>query len=125
MQRTNRGKDRRVHPKVNALTPVHSNPSIARARFPCHRKVAVPQMRDQFPAHVGCIEAQLGDGREWLLGEFSLADVNACMNIWYTRSNLSDADQDVAHLDVIFARLPHTVAWDRRVRDMGMALAPK
>jgi glutathione S-transferase len=30
-------------------------------------KAAIPQMRDQFRAHVGWIEAQLGDGREWLL----------------------------------------------------------
>jgi glutathione S-transferase len=31
-------------------------------------KAAIPQMRDQLRAHVGWIEAQLGDGREWLLG---------------------------------------------------------
>jgi glutathione S-transferase len=48
-------------------------------------KAAIPQMRDQFRAHVGWIEAQLGDGREWLLGEFSLADINAHMNVWYNQ----------------------------------------
>jgi len=46
-------------------------------------KAAIPQMMDQFRAHVDWIEAQLGDGRKWLLGDPSLADVNAYMNIWY------------------------------------------
>jgi glutathione S-transferase len=45
-------------------------------------RAAIPQMRDRFRAHVGWIEAQLGDNREWLLGEFSLADINAYVNIW-------------------------------------------
>lgn len=66
-------------------------------------KAALPQMRDQFWAHVGWIEAQLDDGRPWLLGELSLADINAYMNLWYTRSNLYDADQAIAGLDQIFA----------------------
>lgn len=82
-------------------------------------KAAIPQMRDQFRAHVGWIEAQLGDGREWLLGEFSLADVNAYMNVWYTRSNLSDADQVLAGLDGILASCPRTLGWEERVRRIG------
>jgi glutathione S-transferase len=82
-------------------------------------KAAIPQMRDQFRAHVGWIEAQLTDGREWLLEEFSLADVSAYMNIWYTRSNLSDADQAVTGLDKIFSALPRTLAWERRIQAMG------
>ncbi len=48
-------------------------------------RAAIPQMRDQLRAHLGWIEAQLGDGRKWLLGEFSLADVSAYMNVWYAR----------------------------------------
>src|SRR5512133_3756091 len=32
-------------------------------------KAAIPQMMDQFRAHVDWIEAQLGDGRKWLLGD--------------------------------------------------------
>ena len=52
-------------------------------------QAALPQMRDQFRAHTAWIEAQLSDGQQWLLGAFSLADVNAYMNIWYTRANLS------------------------------------
>ena len=32
-------------------------------------KAAIPQMRDQFRAHVAWIEAQLGDGRSWMGGD--------------------------------------------------------
>jgi glutathione S-transferase len=46
----------------------------------------LPQLRDQFRAHLGWIETQLSDSREGLLGEFSLADVNAYINVWYVRS---------------------------------------
>jgi glutathione S-transferase len=75
-------------------------------------KAAIPQMRDQFRAHVGWIEAQLGDGREWLLGEFSLADVNAYMNVWYARAHLSNADQ-------MLTGFPRTSAWEKRVQAIG------
>jgi glutathione S-transferase len=75
-------------------------------------KAAIPQMRDQFRAHVGWIEAQLSDGREWLLEAFSLADVHAYMNVWYVRSNLSDADE-------LLARTPLTLAWERRIQTIG------
>jgi glutathione S-transferase len=75
-------------------------------------KAAIPQMRDQFRAHVGWIEAQLGHSREWLLGEFSLADINAYMNIWYTRAHLSNVDQ-------MLATFPLTVAWARRIAAIG------
>jgi glutathione S-transferase len=82
-------------------------------------KAAIPQMRDQFRAHIGWIEAQLGDGRQWLLGDFSLADVNAYMNLWYARSNLSDADRTLARLDQILARCPRTLAWEKRIQGTG------
>jgi glutathione S-transferase len=82
-------------------------------------KAAIPQTRDQFRAHMSWIEAQLGDGRNWLLGEFSLADINAYMNVWYTRSNLSDADRAIARLDQMFDSLPHTLAWERRIQGIG------
>ena len=75
-------------------------------------KAAIPQMRDQFRAHVGWIEAQLDDGREWLLGNFSLADINAYMNVWYTRAHLSDADR-------MLAKFPRTLAWERRIQAIG------
>jgi glutathione S-transferase len=71
-----------------------------------------PQMRDQFRAHLGWIEAELADGKEWLLGEFSLADVNAYMNLWYARANLDYVDQ-------LLAGMPRALAWEARVKALG------
>jgi glutathione S-transferase len=73
---------------------------------------ALPQMRDQFRAHIDWIEAQLGDGRPWLLGEFSLADVSAYMNVWYAR-------QSLAIINEIMRHFPHVSAWEARIRDIG------
>ncbi len=76
-------------------------------------KAAIPQMRDQLRAHVDWIEAQLADGRAWLLGnQPSLGDVNAYMNIWYVRGNLPDAAK-------LFERFPKTLAWEQRVKAIG------
>jgi len=75
-------------------------------------KDAIPQMRDQFRAYVGWIEAELDDGRGWLLGEPSLADVHAYMNIWYARSNLTDTDRWLSPF-------PRTAAWEKRVQAIG------
>jgi glutathione S-transferase len=73
---------------------------------------AIPQMRDQFRAHVGWIEAQLGDGREWLLKALSLADIHAYMNVWYTRAHLASAGD-------MLARFPATLAWESRMQAVG------
>jgi hypothetical protein len=81
-------------------------------------KAAIPQMRDQLRAHVGWIEAQLGDSREWLLGNFSLADINAYMNVWYTRANLSNANH-------MLAKFPRTLAWENVFRPLDMVHARK
>ena len=79
-------------------------------------KAAIPQMRDQLRAHVDWIEAQLGDGRAWLLGKQpSLGDVNAYMNIWYVRGNLPDAAK-------LFERFPKMLAWEQRVKAIGHGL---
>jgi glutathione S-transferase len=76
-------------------------------------KAAIPQMRDQFRAHVDWIEDQLADGRAWLAGDApGLCDINAYMNIWYVRSNLGNAD-------VIPAELGRVRAWEDRVRGIG------
>jgi glutathione S-transferase len=76
-------------------------------------KAAIPQMRDQLRAHVDWIEAQLGDGRPWLLGQRpGLADVNAYMNIWYVRGNLPDAEP-------LFEPFPKMLAWAQRVKGLG------
>jgi glutathione S-transferase len=83
-------------------------------------RAAIPQMRDQLRAQLGWIETQLTDGRTWLFGEFSLADVSAYMNVWYLRSNLStEEDQAVAGLNSIFAVLGQVAAWENRVRAIG------
>ena len=74
---------------------------------------AIPQMRDQFRAHLSWIDTQLGDERTWLAGETpSLYDINAYMNLWYARSNLPDADDLLAEFD-------HTRAWAGRLRAIG------
>jgi len=72
----------------------------------------VPQMRDQFRANAGWIETQLSDGRQFLLGEFSLADVNAYMNVWYARQNMPDIAD-------IFGHFPLISAWDKRIQAFG------
>jgi glutathione S-transferase len=91
------------------------------ARFDLDKmRAAIPQMRDQLRAELGWIEAQLGDGRKWLFGEFSLADASAYMNVWYLRSNLSAGeDQAVAGLDSIFASLNQVATWESRMRAIG------
>src|SRR6516165_10303571 len=74
---------------------------------------AIPQMRDQFRAHVAWIDAQLADGRTWLAGEApSLIDVDAYMNLWYVRAHLENADDMLAEFD-------HTRAWAGRLRATG------
>ncbi|MCS3731383.1 glutathione S-transferase family protein [Bradyrhizobium betae] len=74
---------------------------------------AIPQMRDQYRAHVGWIEAQLAGGGPWLGGhEASLFDINAYMNVWYVRSNLPVADE-------LEAEFPKVRAWEARVRAIG------
>jgi hypothetical protein len=86
-------------------------------------RAAIPQMRDQLRAQLGWIETQLGDGRKWLLGEFSLADVSAYMNVWYVRSNLTgEEDRAFAGVDKIFAVLTQVAAWENRVRAIGHGL---
>ncbi|MHC2257382.1 glutathione S-transferase [Bradyrhizobium embrapense] len=73
---------------------------------------ALPQMRDQFRANVDWIETQLGDGRSWLFGEFSLADVSAYMNVWYARQSLATMDEIMKHF-------PRVAAWEQRIRAIG------
>lgn len=73
---------------------------------------ALPQMRDQFRANIDWIEAQLGDNRPWLLGEFSLADVSGYMNVWYAR-------QSLAAMDEMMKPFPRAAAWEARVRAIG------
>lgn len=73
----------------------------------------VPHHRDQFRAHAFLIEEQLAHGQPWLLGDFSLADVNAYMNIWYVRSNLP------VLADELLAAFPRLRDWEQRVQALG------
>jgi glutathione S-transferase len=100
---------------------VEDRSQLRGARFDIDKmRAAIPQMRDQLRAQLGWIEAQLGDGRKWLFGEFSLADVSAYMNVWYLQSNLTaEEDQAVAGLNSVFAVLGQVAAWENRVRAIG------
>ena len=83
-------------------------------------RAAIPQMRDQIRAHLGWIEAQLGDGRPWLLGDFSLADVSAYMNVWYVRSSLVARGGPGGRGTRQDLRRPAAVAaWESRMRAVG------
>jgi glutathione S-transferase len=76
-------------------------------------RAAIPQMRDQFRAHLQWIENQLIDGRNWMSGaKPALCDVSAYMNIWYVRAHLPNADE-------IFAEFAATRAWELRMRAVG------
>jgi hypothetical protein len=76
-------------------------------------KAAIPQMRDQFRAHLQWIDTQLCDERQWIAGDApSLCDVDAYMNIWYARSNLDNADELLAEYD-------HARAWAARLHTIG------
>lgn len=81
----------------------------------------MPQSRDQFRAHIGWVEAQLDDGRPWLLGaQLSLADISAYMIVWHLRTSLSDDEAiDVAGLEPILRSNPRTLAWERRMQAIG------
>ncbi|MBN8982761.1 MAG: glutathione S-transferase family protein [Rhizobiales bacterium] len=75
-------------------------------------RAALPHWRDQFRSHCDRIDAQL-TGRSWLLGDFSLADVNAYMNVWYARTNLADESER------LLAEFPALVAWEKRIKILG------
>jgi glutathione S-transferase len=76
-------------------------------------KATIPQMQDQYRAHLQWVDAQLGDGRTWMGGELpSLCDINAYMNVWYMRSSLADADGMLGEFD-------HARAWATRLRNVG------
>jgi glutathione S-transferase len=78
-----------------------------------------PQMRDQLRAHLQWIETQLGDNRPWMSGDKpSLYDVNAYMNVWYVRANLTDADEMLAGFDLV-------QAWEARMRSIGHGRSSK
>jgi glutathione S-transferase len=76
-------------------------------------KAAIPQMRDQYRAHLDWIESQLADQGTFLCGErCGLLDINAYMNVWYVRANLQVADELLKG----FSRVRD---WEQRMRAIG------
>jgi glutathione S-transferase len=74
---------------------------------------AIPQMRDQFRAHLQWIDDQLTDGRSWISGDKSgVCDVHAYMNIWYARASLPN-------FDAVLAEFGNTRSWETRLRNVG------
>jgi glutathione S-transferase len=76
-------------------------------------KAQIPQMRDQYRAHIDWIENGLADRGDWLCGARpGLMDINAYMNVWYVRSNLPVADE-------LLVSFPNARAWEERMRAIG------
>ena len=76
-------------------------------------KAAAPAMAEQLRAHLALIDAQLSDGRPWLLGDApGLVDAEAYFNPWFVRRFHPPAAE-------LVDRMPKVAAWERRVRDLG------
>ena len=77
------------------------------------RRAAAPRVAEQLRAQYSWLEAQLSDGRRYLLGdEPGLADASAYYNIaWIRREFASGLD--------ILDKLPRLMAWEERVRAIG------
>jgi hypothetical protein len=76
-------------------------------------RAAIPQMRDQYRAHLDWIESQLADQGDWLCGGLpGLLDINAYMNVWYVRSNLPVADELLKGFSKVHD-------WEQRMRAIG------
>jgi glutathione S-transferase len=76
-------------------------------------KAAVPMMKDHWRAYADWINAQLADGRPWLMGdETGLADINAYMNIWFLRNGFPPA---AGLLD----EFPVVTTWADRIAKLG------
>ncbi len=73
---------------------------------------AIPQMRDQFRAHLDWIDAQLSDDTFLFGNAAGLIDINAYMNVWYATGN-------IAALKEAVAEFPRVAAWQQRVKDIG------
>ncbi len=92
----------------------HDREQLRGAKFDVEAMTrAIPQMRDQFRAHLGWIDAQLVDGRPFLLGDTAgLIDINAYMNVWYATGNIPALKQSVAEFSPV-------AAWQQRVKAVG------
>ncbi len=84
------------------------------SRFDFRKMQAMlPAMREQYRAHVAWIDAQLGHGRDWLLGDTpSWADLDAYYNCWFVRNN---SPSEAGPLQK-YARV---IAWMDRIAAVG------
>lgn len=76
-------------------------------------KAAVPVLRDSLRAQLDWLEAQLSDGRAYLLGATpGLADFTAYHPVWFLRSFYPPAAEELA-------RTPSVSGWAERVAAIG------
>ena len=85
-----------------------------------------PHAKDQLRGLAAELDAQLADGRRWLLGsDFSLADAACFHPIWFLRAapNAPGLLQDFAHLQAWFARVDGLGHGNRQDMSPAEALA--
>ncbi|MCB1475179.1 MAG: glutathione S-transferase family protein [Rhodobiaceae bacterium] len=75
-------------------------------------KSEIPFRRDQVRAQLAWIEDQLAAGGDWLMGEFSLADIHAYLNIWFCRNHSPRTAE-------LLAAFPNILAWESRMVAIG------
>jgi len=77
-------------------------------------KAAIPAFKDQWRAHADFLEAQLGDGRKFVLGELATVDdAHAYMNFWFLKSFFAPT------ADALLKEFPQTTVWIDRVKAIG------
>jgi glutathione S-transferase len=77
-------------------------------------KAAIPAFKDQWRAHADFLEAQLGDGRKFVLGEVATVDdAHAYMNFWFLKSFFAPT------ADALLKEFPRAAAWIERVKAIG------
>lgn len=77
-------------------------------------KAVMPQMRDQWRAHIGFINDSLDPACTFLAGnEPNVADANCYMNVWFLKNTLSD------DADALLTEFPLVSAWYQRVKAIG------
>ncbi len=82
-------------------------------------KAMAPHFRDQWRAHVGFLDAQLADGRDFLSpsagggSKPSVTDVHAHMNVWFLKSFLNHVAEP------LLKEFPRVEAWYARIAAFG------
>lgn len=81
-------------------------------------KAAAPLMKDQWRAHVGLIDAQLKDGREFVSpstggGKPTVSDAHCHMNLWFLKGALPHV------ASALLKEFPRVEAWYERLTALG------